>query len=369
MMKTLLARFFADVAMLCGHEKNLHSAFCHQLLLSGIPKTGFAQEYRLNPMSSRRTDVVLFEESGNASFPASIKPRIAMEFKGGAYGTRNALHDTIGADGRCADLDKLLPHRMQGIECWFICVDAIELGISLSPVARKRLAARCSQLGINFAYHAQNEPTFLFCQDGVSENYALAIKSTNIATQDIQWRDCLSCLPQLMLNHSASEDTYTGLLYHALRRTGFGADQLSIETYFNCGAHGSRMAKRPDMCIFGKEVNGRFNLYRRGIKNQSNDEIKIRNLQAVVEVKGSSATERLSDKAFAKQIWADIDKLMSWRACFHASGYMNTTDAKSKSQFIMLAIDNRIRPMPSSTLAPLRQMAGAEDIKFHYVCR
>ena len=59
-----------------------------------------------------------------------------IEFKGGAYNTRTALRDTIDADGYCKDIGELVPLRQRGIECWFVCIDVVELGISLSSGAR-----------------------------------------------------------------------------------------------------------------------------------------------------------------------------------------------------------------------------------------
>lgn len=366
-MKTIFANFFNDMSGVCGYENTFHANFCHQLLVRGLPKTSFAREYRLNELRDEWTDIVLFAELSTAGWTVCNKPRVAIEFKGGAYGECNALHKTIDADGNCTDLDKLLRYRKEGLECWFVCVDVAELGISLSERARQRVAANCAKRGINFAYHAQDEAAFLLCIDGKTEKCLLPTKAIPSGRQSPTWQDCLSHLPDLMLNHSASEDTYTSLLYHALHRAGFTANQLSLETYFCCAKHGTRMHKRPDMCIFDPKIAGRFNLYRNGKRERSNDGAKLGNLHALIEVKGSSATEKLTDVGFAKQIEKDINKLVGWRERFQGTGYMSTISNRLPPEFVMLAVDNRIKTLHETALVQLRQLAQAQDIHFHYV--
>lgn len=365
-VKTIFANFFNDMSGVCGYENTFHANFCHHLLTDGLAKEGFAREYRLNGLP---VDVVLFAEPDNGAWIMHDRPRVAIEFKGGAYGNRNALRDTIDADGHCDDLDKMLPYRKVGMECWFVCVDVAELGISLSERARQRVVANCVRLGINFAYHAQDEAAFLLCIDGKTEKCLLPTKVLSITPLSPKWQDCLSHLPNLMLNHSASEATYMSLLYHALHRAGFTANQLSLETYFKCAKGRAQMQNRPDMCVFDTKVAGRFNLYRNGKKERSNDGAKLGNLHALIEVKGSSATEKLSDARFAKQIEKDIYKLVGWRERFQGTGYMSTISNRLPPAFVMLAIDNRIKTMHETALAQLRQLAQAQDIHFHYVAQ
>lgn len=369
-MKTILSNFFADANPVCGYENTFHAIFCHQLWLSGHPIKSYAREYKLDPQNNERTDVVIFADQSATGWAEPVKPRLAIEFKGGAHRKNNALRalrKEIDADGHCKDLEKLLPHRKLGIECWFICIDMIELGIALSVGARQRMAARCMQYGINFAYHAQGEPTFLLCQNGKMEQCAISSQSVPHVAQLPLWRECLTRLHGLVINHSASEDTYASLLYSALRQTGFGAHQISLETNFNCAEGDSGMQKRPDMCVFGETVNGRFNLDRRGDRNRSNDGIKIGNLQALIEIKGSNATEKLSDAKFAKLIAADLHKLTVWRTCFRESGYLSGSGIKLPPEFVMIGIDNRINPMSDAELTPLHQFASAQNIVFHYI--
>ena len=121
------------------------------------------------------------------------------------------------------------------------------------------------------------------------------------------------------------------------------------------------------MCIFGREVAGHFNLYRGGEKTRPNDGIKIRNLRAVIEVKGSNGTERLSDKGFAKQILMDIKKLTTWRSRFVESGYQSTSSGGPEPRFVMLAIDSRTKPMPKVEIDKLHQTARTEGIQLHYL--
>lgn len=368
-MKTIFANFFNDMSNVCGYENTFHANLCHQLLVSGLPKTGFAREYRLNELRKEWTDVVLFAEQSTTGWTVCNKPCVAIEFKGGAHNTHNALRDAIDADGHCDDLDKMLPYRKVGMECWFVCVDVAELGISLSERARQRVAANCVKRGINFAYHAQDEATFLLCIDGKTEKYLLPTKALPSGPQSPKWQDCLPHLPGLMLNNSASEDTYTSLLYHAFHRAGFTANQLSLETNFSCAKGRAQMQNRPDMCVFDLKVAGRFNLYRNGKKERSNDGAKLGNLHALIEVKGSSATEKLTDVGFAKQIEKDINKLVGWRERFQDTGYMSTISNRLPPEFVMLAVDNRIKTMHETAFEQLRQLAQAQDIHFHYVAQ
>jgi hypothetical protein len=366
-MKKILSNFFADASGVCGHENTFHAIFCHQLWLSGHSIKSYAREYKLDPRNNERTDLVFFADQTATGWTEPAKPRLAIEFKGGAHNRSNALRGAIDADGYCTDLGKLLPHRKSGIECWFICIDMIELGIALSLGARRRLAERCAQYGINLAYHAQGEPTFLLCHNRKMEQSPISSQPLPHGVRLPQWRDGLASLPSIVRNHSASEDTYASLLYSVLRQAGFGARQLSLETNFNCANGDSRMKQRPDICVFGEEVNGRFNLYRQGDIDRSNDGIKIRSLQALIEIKGSNATEKLSDAKFAKQIAADLDKLTAWRTCFEKTGYLSSLGIKPPPEFVMIAIDNRINPISSVELNRLHQFANAQNIAFHYL--
>lgn len=361
-MNAIFARFFSDMQHVCGHEKTFHAAFCHQLLLAKCPKNGFAREYRLGKSP---VDVVLFASQSNGSWSVSEHPMTAIEFKGGAYGTRNALQDTIDVNGHCADLDKLMPYQKLGIECWFVCIDVLELGISLSESARRRVSDQCAERGIRFAYYAQGESHFLISDGKGLQRYSLTATAGSSPAPDMHWRQSMDHLPALVRRHSASEDTYAGMAYHALRLSGFGPSELSLETYFNCAAGNTRMQNRPDLCVFDKEINGRFNLYRQGNPKYSNDGVKLKHLRALIEVKGSSATEKMTDARFAKSIAQDIEKLGNWRSRFEATGYLSPN--RPQPDYVMLAIDNRSTTMRDIERSALVDLARHQNVHFHYL--
>lgn len=146
---------------MCGHEKTYQANFCHQLLQDGVTVQSVHREHRVG---AGPVDVVLFARHSADGCVQGDRPAIAFEFKGGAYNTRNALHDEIDADGHCSDIDKLACCHKLGIESWFVCIDVAELGIALSFKARERVALRCAAQGINFAYFAQGEDRCLIQQ-------------------------------------------------------------------------------------------------------------------------------------------------------------------------------------------------------------
>lgn len=365
-MESIFGNFFRDTAGVCGHENTFHANFMHHLLVSGLPAKCVAREYK---SGAQRVDIALFADRSENRWHAQEDLRSAIEFKGGAYNTRNALRDTIDADGYCDDIGKLVPLRQRGIECWFVCIDVIELGISLSLGARGRVARQCASHGIHFAYYAQGESSFLISRDGKIQHHQLPSATTASALMPhaARWGDCLPQLSQLLRQPLVSEDTYTGMVYHALQCTGFTASQLSLETYFSCAKGTGRMQLRPDLCVFNSQVNGRFNLYQRGDVSRSNDGIKIGNLQTLIEVKGSSATERLSDNAFAKLIDADIKKLVNWRKRIQESGYLPGMPGARQPEYVMIAVDNRQKAMDATALGLLQQLSVQNSIHFHYI--
>jgi hypothetical protein len=365
-MESIFGSFFRDTAGVCGHENTFHANFMHQLLLSGLPAKSVAREYK---SGAQRVDIALFADRGDNGWRAQEDLRIAIEFKGGAYNTRNALRDTIDADGYCDDIGKLATLKQKGIECWFVCIDVVELGISLSMGARGRVAHQCASHGIHFAYYAQGESSFLISRDVEILHHQLPPSDTESALKPhtARWEDCLPQLSQLLRQPLASEDTYTGMVYHALQCTGFAAGQVSLETYFSCAKGTGRMQLRPDLCVFNNQVKGRFNLYQRGDISRSNDGIKIGNLQTLIEVKGSSATERLSDNAFAKLIDADIKKLVSWRKRIQESGYLPGMPGARQPEYVMIAVDNRQKAMDAVALGLLQQQSLQNSIQFHYM--
>lgn len=363
-METIFANFFSDVSTICGHEATLQANFMHQLLLDGLPCKSVAREYSIG---GKPVDLVLSAERHDGAWGEGDAVIVAFEFKGGAYNVRNALRDEIDPDGYCSDMDKLVALRRRGIECWFVCVDMAELGIALSPAARQRVAAQCARRGIHFAYHAQDQDQCLIARAGSSfVHVALQLARPAAATQ-ARWQDCLPRLTLLLRQASFTEHTATGLVYHALQQAGLGATRISLETYFSCAKGTGRMQKRPDICVFGDRVAGRFNLYRGGDSSRSNDGIKIGDLQSIIEIKGSDGASRVSEKAFAAQIASDIEKLAQWRSLFGASGYLPGGSEFVHPDYVMMVIDNRKIPLGLTSLEDLHRQAGLHAVNFHYM--
>jgi hypothetical protein len=363
-MDHLFARFFADTAAVCGHEKTLHANFMHQLLMDGVPRDRIAREHAAE---DGWVDLVVHAERTGDRWFARDAAAMAFEFKGGAYNVRNALHDTINAEGYCADMDKLAALRRQGIEAWFVCVDMAELGLALSPRQQQRVADQCTRRSVHFAYHAQGADYCIIARSGTKPVDVAVARGTVRNDSTARWQDCLPELTPLLGLADVTEDTVTGFLYHALQRAGVATNRLSLETYFNCAAQGTRMHQRPDLCVFGDRVGGRFNLYRNGDRRRPNDGIKIGDLQALIEVKSRTGARRVSNPAFAKMIASDIDKLVRWRdrlgqARFGA-GYADV----SQPDYVMIAVDNEQSSLAPATLDDLRCHAARNLVHFHYL--
>lgn len=328
-----LSGFFAEADAVCGSEATLHALFSYHLIMCGIDHRTVYREYRLGKSP---VDIVMLDKAPEHGG----KARLAIEFKGGAYNTRNALFDTVDAMGRCHDLVKLQPFVDAGMICWFICVDMAELGVALNKVAQLRVAEQCRKRGICFAYFCQGESQYLLETGNgpVLQHCAIPTErqtATRFLTVDSNapWVKRLKALCAKM---DCSEDTYIAWLYRALRESGYGVEQLSLETYFNCANGGSRMQIRPDMSVFDPEVCGRFNLYRHGDRRQPNDAHKLAHLQAIVEVKGSAATAKMSAARFAALVEADINKLARWRELLSAA---HPRSRARDATYIMLVID------------------------------
>lgn len=357
-----LAGFFAEADSICGSEDTLHALFSHHLIMSGVDHRTVCREYRLNKSP---VDIVIFDKAPNDEGV----PKVAIEFKGGAYGTRNALFDTIDTIGHCRDLDKLQPFADAGMACWFICVDMAELGIALNDAARRKVAEQCRKRGICFAYFCHGEDQYLLeTGTGLLEHKrAVSTEQKTPKTcpvpfgQDTPW---VKRLGSLCAGVDGSEDTYIALAYHALRESNYNVEQLSLETYFNCAGGGSRMQLRPDMSMFDLEVRGRFNLYRNGDPRAPNDAHKLAHLRAIVEVKGSAATAKLSDKRLAAQVQADITKLAGWRTRLCAA---HPTSRARDAAYIMLVVDKARRGTGGAYGAALRKNASDAGVELIYL--
>lgn len=353
-MQNILESFFAESAHFCGSEKTLHALFCHHLVKHGRDPKTISREFRLQDSP---VDVVISGTDGS---------RMAIEFKGGAYGNRNALFDTVDREGHCKDLDKLEPFAKAGMECWFICVDMAELGVALGESARLQAAAQCRRRNINFAYYCHGESRFLIsdADEGRWNSFTVAIDEYLPGLCELGSNESwITPVTKLCHGMDASEDTYSAWLYHALRNAGLGPHQVSLETYFNCAAiNGSRMQLRPDLVIFAPDLGGKFNLYKNGDRKQPNDAFKMRHLLAIIEVKGSQATGRLSDARFAAQVKNDLYKLANWRKILSAS---HPSGRAAEAAYIMIVADKRQRA--ESMRVELAANASAAGVELAYL--
>ena len=314
----LLASVFADSAAFCGREEVLHAIIFHRLKEAGFSHTRIAREQRL---AEGRVDIVVYDEACDGNFTSTTrKPLAAIEVKGGAYGNRNALRDEIDAWGYCGDMAKLKSVAIAGVESWFICVDMQELRWAVSRLKPKLVAERCAEYGLAFAYYCQGEDSFLVSrpkQNLLTHPLDKPASRSCEGGLDFLWdradtrfqafaEDCLA-----VVGHEAN---ITARLYDCLRDVSYGASQLSLETYFNFAARGSRMQDRPDLVVFKAGFDGRFNLYQDGDRTRSNDQHKLAHINAIFEVKGGASMANKSDRAVKGAYLVDISKLSQWRA-------------------------------------------------------
>ena len=336
----LLASVFANSAAFCGKEDVLHAVIYHRLKQAGFSHTQIARE---QPLGKNRVDIVLYGDDVSGDFSAAQKkPLVAIEVKGGAYGNRNALKDEIDVRGYCKDMAKLKPELDRGVECWFICVDMVELGRAVSPARVELMSEQCAAHGLAFAYFCQGEKNFHVSRPKqkltvvpVAKGAAECSKSgVDFLLQQNDRR--LAALAHDCLMVNGNEANVTSLLYDCLRQSGFGVAQLSLETYFSFAKQpGSRMQERPDLVVFGSEFDGRFNLYKSGDTKQSNDSHKLAHIQTIFEVKGGASMGKKGDAAVMKDYLADIHKLNRW-----SEGAAKTRNG-TRVQTVFLGVDGR----------------------------
>lgn len=348
----LLASVFADSSTFCGKEDVLHALLYHRLLGAGYPHNRLARE---QPLGNSRVDLVLFGNDMAGDFVGTEKkPLAAIEVKGGAYGNRNALKDTIDASGYCTDMAKLKPVAARGIEAWVICVDMPELGRAVSSLKVTLVAEQCAKHGLAFAYYCQGEATFQVSINKQKLAVLPIAEATNTSSSAginflfAENNPKLAALSRQCLSVNGHEANITALLYDCLRGADFGVPRLSLETYFSFAAKpGTRMQDRPDLVVFDADFDGRFNLYKNGNTKMSNDQHKLTHIQAIVEVKGGSSMNKKSDNAVMKDYLSDLTKLRHWR------DGANQTRNVTQLQTVFLGIDGRTKGLPISKVNTL----------------
>ena len=347
----LLASVFADAALFCGKEDVLHAIIYHQLKKAGYPHTRIAREMAL---TSNRVDIVVYGNGVQGDFATTKhNPLVSIEIKGGAYGNRNALADTINQSGYCSDMAKLKPEAARGVEAWFICVDMPQLGRAISPTKAQLISDQCATHGLAFAYYCQGEELFYVSRPGkklMTHLIPKVVPTRNMAGVGFLLNPDdkrLAALAQDCLMVSGHEANNAALLYDCLRRSGFGVAQLSLETYFSFAARGSRMQDRPDMVVFDGDFDGRFNLYKGGNSKLSNDQHKLAHIETIFEIKGGAAMAKKSSNAVMKDYLADIHKLCDWR------DLAEKTKQGTKLQAIFMGVDLRTSGLPDESVDTL----------------
>ncbi|TPH13940.1 hypothetical protein [Litorilituus lipolyticus] len=320
----------------------IHAITYGSLIGSGILPIQIARE---QPISSSRLDLVVFDKQINGQFyQSNLLPKAAIEVKGGAYGNRNALHDEISSNGYCADMDKLEKEALKGVESWFICIDMPELGRSINLNRIADIYAQCKSRHISFAYYCQGEDSFFNAPTDTKESYE-KVNLSNSYGSDTPVQSILNidnpafitmCNELLKIN--GHEANTVAALYQLFRDANFGVQQLSLETYFSFAkTNGSRMHDRPDMVIFNQHFDGKFNLYKGGNKNCSNDAHKMAHINTIFEVKGSALMNKKGDSARLKIYLDDITKLQNWQNMASKNGskdlkaYFICLDGRKKS--------------------------------------
>ena len=366
-LASAFTRFFSEAGSFVGTEKTLHALFYYHLLGCGFLPKSIGREFRL---ASGPVDVVLFDhQATTANQRLAESASVAIEFKGGAYNTRNALFDTIDAQGHCPDLDKMLPFLVRGVSCWFVAVDMAPLGVALSDGDRMRVFEQCQKRGMGFAYVCSNEPFFLFAPP--RERLQKIVRNATLPSgreaggladdTSSVWADFSSQVAAV----NGSEDDYCSLLYSTLRSAGTSASQVSLETYFGFAGTGKGMQLRPDLTLFQPGVAGRFNLYEGGDQRRSNDNHKLAHLAAIFEVKGSHSLFKKRDATLAEIYSEDIEKLGRWGDLIHRTAKSKGLTVADPAR-VFVAIDRRPRPLDEAIQAMLRARAKAVGVSLRY---
>lgn len=358
----LLSAVFSDASQFCGREDVIHAIIHYQLTQTGTSPVRIAREHKT-------CDVVVFSSNVNGDFAnTDCQPLVAIEVKGGAYGTRNALADRIDKSGYCDDMTKLQPLAARGVECWFICVDMPELGRAVSAKKVELVAEQCQNHGLCFAYYCLGE-----------DHYYVLRQREKLTTMPVPQRKTSAAVGSLdylfskshpsFLNFvnncrsiSGSEANITSSLYNSLRGAGFNVNQLSLETYFSfAAAEGSRMQKRPDIVVFKEDFDGRFNLYKGGDNRVSNDPHKLKHIDTIFEIKGGAAIDKKADKAILEAYLDDIQKLQYWR------DKATKTCPGTKVRAVFLAVDGRADGLSNAFLEKLIISSVALNVALIYV--
>ena len=372
-IKDVMARFFFEAKNISGAEKTFHALFYHHLLEASFPHTRIAREYRI---ARKSIDFVIFDRDQTGDFAdPNGRATQAFEFKGGAYGDRNALRDQVNPRrGRIEDIDKLAAIELAELNKWFICIDLRDPGIALGGDDVTTIARMASDQGVHFVYFDQTADHFIAAPaSGKLRSYPLepiasgrcnGSASISLGKDELLLDDLLEYAGSIR----GSEDNNVALIYHHLRQSGFTAEQLSLETYFGfANRKSSRMQWRPDISVFDPAVRGLFNLYRQGDRRRSNDIHKLVNLRALIEVKGSTATHKYSDARLHRTYQDDLDKFVRWKTLVTEAKQEHDIRGVEEPSYVFFGFDKRSKPLSVESRSELESFCHRHQIEFHYL--
>ncbi len=354
----LLNDTFSDVNRFVGSEDTIHAQLYHNLLQHKVSLQELAREWR---PKKHPYDMAILPNSYGQFKQFNDAPSVLVEVKGGAYNTRNALHDRITLDGYCEDHKYLNALPDSGVEKWFIVVDMSEMGRAILPMKKSGtrflgdLASQSTSRLINMAYFCQGDDKFYVSRHS-SEMSIIPLRQKEDSGIELNLFDTLTTTKSLKLlrsfteNITGHESNYTAYLYHTLRNSGYSPRQISLETYFKFAPR----QQRPDITVYSSNYDGKFNLYPKGDSSRTNDLHKCQNLRGIVEVK---AKQPISSYI------SDVIKLAEWRKViveYHSS---------SQPEMIFIAFDTRHRKAPSQDLEELASVAKDSHIRLIYLSR
>jgi hypothetical protein len=369
LIRKAFGAFFAEANLVRGHEKTFHALFGHHLVLTGVPFASVLREARYD---GAPVDIVIRSDLVVRSTESLPRIHAAFEFKGGAYGVRNALAETITPDGYCSDMEKLGWFLDRSIPAWFVCIDIAELGVCFGADMRSKVAAQCAARGIGFAYFCQGETHYLLAEPGGElGEHAIRDRSVLSPTQcELPALDGLlrSRMQMLLTPGIETEDDFALRAYHAIRSGGYSATQVSLETYFSFARKQSQMPLRPDLCVFDASINGRFNLYRHGRTDDCNDARKLKALEALIEVKSLSGASMTSSRRFAQLLLADLEKLGQWRSLINDACMTLGVSRANEPALLLMVFTTAAAQLPAAVLCELSEMASRLGVRFLNCC-
>lgn len=257
---------------------------------------------------------------------------IAIELKAGANSHRNSLDKAMevdrrfGADksgGLLKDIGKLGAFVKAGPSktrrAISVCLETAYIKFGFSPYDVDRYAELANKESIDFVYGTPGAgATNLWISGGLRQEIALGQKSEQEAQaaakfftpRDFDWAsyfaDVAASLPK--------DETFAqAILYHHLRRSGLTEKQCASEIFFYFAKKPGTRASYwlPDFAVFDPEFNGRFNLGVNDKEKLQNDYEKLRNLNSIIEIKGSNHFEALRTDEKVDLIRKDLKKLYS----------------------------------------------------------